>query len=54
MELKNKLAALERDGGKKSHLVSEVIAKKKVSASSPKEEEKSAERSLHGLRATCR
>lgn len=35
MELKNKLAVLERDGGiKKSHLVSKVIAKKK--AASPK------------------
>lgn len=36
MELKNKLAALERDRGKKSRLVSEVIAKKKVAASSQK------------------
>lgn len=39
--------------GEKNHIyVSEVIAKKKV-ATSPKEE-KSAERSLHGLRAPCR
>lgn len=37
MELKNKLAVLEHDrGGKKSHLVSEVIGKKKVAASPQK------------------
>lgn len=37
--------------GRKSHVGSEVVAKKKVAASSQK---KSVERSLHGLRATCR
>lgn len=39
MELKNKLAVLEHVGGKESHLVSEVIAKKKVATSPQRREE---------------
>lgn len=39
MELKNKLAVLERDEGKEMHLVSEVIAKKKVATSPQRREE---------------
>lgn len=36
MELKNKLDVLEHDEGEKSQVVSEVVAKKKVAASSQK------------------
>lgn len=39
MELKNKLAVLEPDGGKELHLVREVIAKKKVATSPQRSKE---------------